>query len=190
VIDLRKKMSLSKPTKIVYSLIGLYLERLYSNPLRTKAVTSCIIAALGNVAAQKLSGVKKLNEDSVLAFALFGLLIGGPIPHYFYTYVELLVKSPLGLLLIERLIFTPCFQAIALYLLAIFEGKPHKVAYGQMRKLYLPTLMANMKYLTLIHYINMKYVPPMLRVLMLNFVGFVWVIYLANKQAKVSSKEK
>lgn len=35
-------------------------------------VFSCIIAALGNVASQKLSGARHLNEDSILAFALFG----------------------------------------------------------------------------------------------------------------------
>ncbi|XP_011694926.1 PREDICTED: PXMP2/4 family protein 3 isoform X2 [Wasmannia auropunctata] len=182
-------MSLSKPTNILYNLVGAYLQRLYTSPLRTKAITSCIIAALGNVASQKLSGAKQLNEDSVLAFALFGLLFGGPVPHYFYTYIRLLVKNPLGILLIERLIYTPCFQALALYLLAIFEGKPHRVACVQMQRLYLPTLMANLKYLTLFHYINIKYVPPMLRVLMLNLVGFAWVVYLAKKRTK-ASKDK
>ncbi|CAL1688762.1 unnamed protein product [Lasius platythorax] len=182
-------MSLSKPTNIVYGLIGAYLQRLYTSPLKTKAITSCIIAALGNVVSQKLSGARQLNEDSVLAFALFGLFFGGPVPHYFHTYVPLLVRHPLGILLIERLIYMPCFQALALYMLAIFEGKPHRVASSQMQKLYLPTLMANLKYLTLFQYINIKYVPPMLRVLMVNLVGFAWVIYLANKRAK-ASKEK
>jgi len=182
-------MSLSKPTSIVYNLIGAYLQRLYISPLKTKAITSCIIAALGNVVSQKMSGARQLNEDSVLAFALFGLLFGGPVPHYFYTYIRLLVKQPLGILLIERLVYMPCFQALALYLLAIFEGKPHQVACAQMQRLYLPTLMANLKYLTLFHYINIKYVPPMLRVLMVNLIGFAWIIYLANKRAK-ASKEK
>ncbi|XP_077280747.1 PXMP2/4 family protein 3 [Temnothorax americanus] len=182
-------MSLSKPANFMYSLIGAYLERLYNSPLRTKAVTSCIVAVLGNVASQKLSGAKQLNEDSVLAFALFGLLFGGPVPHYFYTYVRLFVKNPLGILLIERLIYTPCFQALALYLLAIFEGKPHQVACAQMQRLYLPALMANLKYLTLFHFINIKYVPPMLRVLVANLIGFAWIIYIANKRAKVSKKK-
>lgn len=182
-------MSLSKPTSVFYNLIGAYLQRLYTNPLKTKALTSCIIAALGNVASQKISGVKRLNEDSVLAFALFGLLFGGPVPHYFYTYIRLFVKNPLGILLIERLVYTPCFQALALYLLNIFEGKPHRVACAQMQRLYLPALMANLKYLTLFHYINIKYVPPMLRVLVANLIGFAWVIYIANKRSK-ASKEK
>ncbi|XP_029165313.1 peroxisomal membrane protein 2 [Nylanderia fulva] len=182
-------MSLSKPSNIIYSLVGAYFQRLYTSPLKTKALTSCIIAALGNIASQKLTGARQLNEDSVLAFALFGLFFGGPVPHYFYTFVPLLTRHPLGILLIERLLYTPCFQALALYMLAIFEGKSHRMATIQMQKLYLPMLTANLKYLTLFQFINIKYVPPMLRVLMVNLVGFVWVIYLANKRAK-ASKEK
>ncbi|EZA49320.1 hypothetical protein DMN91_000259 [Ooceraea biroi] len=182
-------MSLSKPSNLMYSLIGAYLQRLYTNPLKTKAITSCIITALGNVVSQKLSGAKQLNEDSVLAFALFGLFFGGPVPHYFYTYIHLLVRSPLGILLIERLIYTPCFQALALYMLAIFEGKPHRLAHAQMQKLYLPMLIANLKYLTLLQYINIKYVPPMLRVLVVNLIGFMWVVYLATKRAKASKQK-
>ncbi|KAH0954700.1 hypothetical protein HN011_006847 [Eciton burchellii] len=182
-------MSLSKPSNIIYGLIGAYLQRLYSSPLKTKAITSCVIAILGNIVSQKLSGAKKLNEDSILAFALFGLFFGGPIPHYFYTYIHLLVRNPLGILLIERLIYTPCFQALTLYILAIFEGKPHRVAYAQMQKLYLPMLIANLKYLTLLQYINIKYIPPMLRVLIANLIGFVWVIYLATKRIKALKRK-
>ncbi|XP_020291249.1 PXMP2/4 family protein 3 [Pseudomyrmex gracilis] len=183
-------MSLSKPANIIYDLLGAYFQRLYYSPVKTKAVTSCVIAALGNIVAQKLSGARRLNEDSVLAFALFGLFFGGPVPHYFYQYVHLLVKHPLGILLIERLIYTPCFQAFGLYMLAIFEGKSHQVARAQMEKLYLPLLIANLKYLTLYQFINIKFVPPMLRVLVSNIIGFAWVIYLAKKRAKEASKEK
>ncbi|XP_029680796.1 peroxisomal membrane protein 2 [Formica exsecta] len=181
-------MSLSKPANIIYNLLGAYLQRLYVSPLKTKAITSCIIAALGNIVSQKLSG-RQLNEDSVLTFALFGLFFGGPVPHYFYTFVPLLVKHPLGILLIERLLYTPCYLALTLYMLSIFEGNSHRAAIIQMQKLYLPTLRDNLKYLTLFQYINIKYVPPMLRVLMVNLVGFAWIIYLANKRAK-ASKEK
>lgn len=136
------------------------------------------------------------------------LLIGGPVPHYFYSYIHLLTKNPLGILLIERLIYMPCYQVLALYIIAILEvwnyffsfccklyskfyfdsyriaiytkliylltmknryilveiylqGKSHSTACGQVQKLYQPLLIANLKYLTLLQYINIKYVPPM-----------------------------
>ncbi|XP_015603276.1 PXMP2/4 family protein 3 [Cephus cinctus] len=178
-------MAFSKPTHIIYNLVGAYFESLYENPLKTKALTSCVIATLGNLASQRLSGVKYLNQDSLIAFGLFGLLFGGTIPHYFYKYVQSITRNPLGILLIERLMYTPCFQALSLYLLARFEGHSDEVARKQVEKLYWPILTANWKYLTLLQFINIKFVPPMLQVLVVNLIGFLWVIFLANKRAKV-----
>ncbi|CAK9812478.1 Peroxisomal membrane protein 2 [Anthophora quadrimaculata] len=179
-------MALSKPTNLILQLTSAYFERLYTSPVKTKAITSCIIATLGNFLSQKISGVKRINEDSLLAFALFGLFFGGPLPHYFYTCIQPFVRNPLILLLVERCLYTPCYQALALYMLSIFEGNTHNDACKQMKKLYLPVLMANLKYLTLLQYINLKYVPPVLRVLVVNLIGFFWAIYLAQQRTKHS----
>ncbi|OAD62773.1 Peroxisomal membrane protein 2 [Eufriesea mexicana] len=179
-------MALSKPTNLIFQLTAAYFDRLYTSPLKTKAITSCIIATLGNFLSQKISGVKRINEDSLLAFALFGLFFGGPLPHYFYTYIQPFVKNPLMLLLVERCLYTPCYQALALYMLSLFEGNTHKDSYKQLKKLYWPVLTANLRYLTLLQYINLKYVPPVLRVLVINLIGFFWAIYLAQQRIKHS----
>ncbi|XP_053987980.1 peroxisomal membrane protein 2 [Hylaeus volcanicus] len=176
-------MALSKPSNLVLQLIGAYFEHLHVSPVKTKAITSCIIATLGNFLSQKISGAKHVNSDSLLAFALFGLFFGGPVPHYFYTFIHPFVKSPYKLLLIERCLYTPCFVALALYMLSVFEGSTHKTASKKMQKLYWPVLSANLKYLTLLQYINLKYVPPMLRVLVVNLIGFFWTVYLAQIQS-------
>lgn len=177
-------MSLSKPSDLVLRLTSAYFQRLYTSPVKTKAITSCVIATLGNFLSQKISGAKSINKDSLLAFALFGLFFGGPVPHYFYKNVQPFVKSPLLFLLIERFLYTPCYQALALYILALFEGNTHDEACRQMKKLYWPILSANLKYLILLQYINFKYVPPILRVLVVNLIGFFWTIFLAQQRAK------
>ncbi|PBC33662.1 peroxisomal membrane protein 2 [Apis cerana] len=179
-------MALSKPRNLILQLTSAYFERLYTSPVKTKAITSCIIATIGNFLSQKISGVKHLNEDSLLAFALFGLIFGGPLPHYFYTYIQLFVKNPFILLLVERCLYTPCYQALALYMLSLFEGNTHKDACKQMKSLYWPVITANLKYLTLLQFINLKYVPPILRVLVVNLIGFFWAIYLAQQRSKQS----
>ena len=176
-------MAFSKPN-IILQLTSAYFERLYTSPIKTKAITSCIIAVAGNYLSQRISGVKHVNKDSLLAFALFGLLFGGPVPHYFYMYIHPLVKNPLMLLAIERCLYMPCFQALALYMLALLEGNTHNDACKQMKKLYWPILGANLRYLTLLQYINMRYVPPVLRVLMVNLIGFFWTVFLAQQRAK------
>ncbi|XP_011306287.1 PXMP2/4 family protein 3 [Fopius arisanus] len=186
----RIAMSLSKPSQIILDIVGAYFNSLYMNPIRTKAITSCVLAVAGNYISQKISGTKEINHDSLLAFGLFGLLFGGPVPHYFYKYIHLFTKLPLGILLTERLVYTPLFQAFALYMLTRLEGKSHDESRKNMEKLYLPILLANYKYLTLLQFINIRYVPPMLRVLVVNFIGFAWTIYLANARSRASKKRK
>ncbi|XP_015115071.1 PXMP2/4 family protein 3 isoform X3 [Diachasma alloeum] len=183
-------MSLSKPSQIILDIVGAYFSSLYTNPIRTKAITSCLLAVAGNYASQRILGVKEINHDSLLAFGLFGLLFGGPVPHFFYKYIYFVTRHPLGILLAERLIYAPLFQGFALYMLARLEGKSHEDSYKNMEKLYLPILLANYKYLTLLQFINIRYVPPMLRVLVVNFIGFAWAIYLANARAKASTKRR
>ncbi|XP_046491379.1 PXMP2/4 family protein 3 [Neodiprion pinetum] len=183
-------MALSKSVDIVYELVGAYFHSLYSTPLKTKALTSCCIATLGSYVSQKLSRAKHLNHDSLIAFALFGFIFGGPVPHYFYQHIHKLTKHSLGILLIERILYTPCFQVLSLYMLARFEGKTHETSYAQLEKLYWPVLAANWKYLTLFQFINITFVPPMLRVLVVNLIGFFWSIYLANKRAKQTAMDR
>lgn len=83
----------------------------------------------------------------------------------------------------ERLLYAPAFQALSLYTLAIFEvnvcdlefrsnrnvkcsiapfqGKTHDMAVQNLMQLYWPILKANWTYLSLLVFINIKFVPPM-----------------------------
>lgn len=61
-----------------------------------------------------------------LIFSSFRFLFGGSFPHYFYKLMEktLVGRTKLNQLLFlaaERLLYTPTFQALSLYTLAIFE---------------------------------------------------------------------
>uniref|UniRef100_A0A182YPM1 Uncharacterized protein n=1 Tax=Anopheles stephensi TaxID=30069 RepID=A0A182YPM1_ANOST len=46
-------MSLSRP---LYNLLGSYLEQLFEHPLRTKALTSCVIASSANLVSTVQAG--------------------------------------------------------------------------------------------------------------------------------------
>ena len=73
-----------------------------------------------------MSKAQHINQDSIVAFGLFGLFFGGPVPHYFYRYIPYFVKNPLAILAVERLLYTPCFQGLALYMIARFEVQMQK----------------------------------------------------------------
>lgn len=185
-------MSLSKP---IINLVASYLQNLYIHPIKTKSLTSCVVGSAGSIASQLVSG-EKLRLDPVLAFGLYGLIFGGTVPHYFYEFIERVFSQetsafPLAKkLLFERLIFTPLMQAFSLYTLARFEGKNHKAALKQVNALYFTVLEANWKWLTLFQVINIAFIPPMLRVLFMNLVGFGWAMFIASKRRQQSSKKE
>ncbi|KAK7593025.1 hypothetical protein V9T40_007777 [Parthenolecanium corni] len=184
-------MALSKSSNFIQGLIASYFEQLYVRPIRTKALTSCFISASGNLIAQYIGGAKMIDQDSVIAFGLFGLLFGGPVPHFFYQFLDKLVPYHsnhvlIKQLFIERLLFTPLYQYFVLYTISRFQGKSHKEACKERDELYWTLLKANLHVLTLVQFVNLKYVHPMLRVLVGNLVGFFWIIYFAHKKQAVS----
>ncbi|XP_049867113.1 peroxisomal membrane protein 2 [Pectinophora gossypiella] len=184
-------MALSKP---IMNLLASYLQNLYLHPIKTKSITSCVVGSSASIASQLVAG-DSLRLDPVLAYGLYGLLFGGSIPHYFYELVERIfpeevVAFPLAKkLLFERLIFAPIMQAFSLYTLARFEGKNHQAALKQLFALYSTVLQANWKWLTLFQVINMAFVPPMLRVLFMNLVGFGWAMFVATKRRQQNQKK-
>ncbi|XP_057670796.1 peroxisomal membrane protein 2 isoform X2 [Diorhabda carinulata] len=185
-------MILSKP---ILNALSFYFGQLFEHPLRTKAITCSVIATAGNYASQKLSGDKTLNHHSLLAYGLYGLIFGGTIPHYFYNFLERTISEEASFavikkLLIERLVYSPLYQAFTLYVLARLEGKDHKTAMHQLQDLYWLVLSSSWKYLTIIHLINLSFVPPVMRVFITNIMGFFWTIYLANKRRQQQMKSK
>ncbi|XP_064541687.1 peroxisomal membrane protein 2 [Drosophila montana] len=184
-------MAISKP---LYSLFGSYLEQLFNHPVRTKSLTACFLATSANVTSQRLAGAKKLNQHSVFAYGLFGLIFGGTVPHYFYQTVERLFSHDLRfrkffLFLSERLAYAPFYQLLSLYFLSIFEGKSHSTAVETLKKLYWPVLRANWQYLSLLVYLNISYVPPMFRTLSTGIISFIWVVYMAQKRRRFQEKQ-
>ncbi|XP_065086665.1 PXMP2/4 family protein 3 [Ochlerotatus camptorhynchus] len=178
-------MSLSKP---FYSLLGAYFEQLFNHPVRTKAITSCVIATSANYCSQKIAGTKKVNTDTLVAYGLFGLIFTGPLSHLFYQWLERITNDrrfkQLLMLLGERAIFAPAITALSLYFITRFEGKGHEDGVSNLNDLYKLIVLNNWKYLTLPVLINFRFVPPMLRVLVANIIGFCWIVFLSAKRRK------
>ncbi|XP_044754665.1 peroxisomal membrane protein PMP22 [Coccinella septempunctata] len=177
-------MVLSKP---LMKVLQIYFSELYTNPIRTNAITGALIAAGGNYASQFLAGKKVINNQTILAYGAFGLLFGGTIPHFFYLGLDHMVSDEAAMatikrFLIERIIYTPLFQAFFLYMLARFEGKDHQTAMRQIQSLYWTVLTTSWKYITIIELMNQMVVPPMLRVLVSNLIAFFWTIFISNKR--------
>ncbi|KAG2471168.1 peroxisomal membrane protein 2 [Polypterus senegalus] len=181
-----------RDTEFHRRLLQQYLALLKRYPVLTKSVTSGILSALGNLLSQVLEkrggthdSEKPLNWLGPTRFAIYGLFFTGPISHYFYQCLELLVPSTtpysiLKRLLLDRLIFAPAFLLLFFLVMNFLEGKSWSTLQDKVKKGYWTALKMNWKVWTPFQFININYVPVQFRVLFANFVALFWYAYLAS----------
>ncbi|XP_075069141.1 peroxisomal membrane protein 2 isoform X1 [Mixophyes fleayi] len=169
-----------------------YLQLLHSRPILTKALSSGILSALGNLLSQYIerrrrcqSSVKNVDLVAPLRFATYGLCFTGPLSHYFYLFLEQLVPSSVPLaglrrLLLDRLIVAPAFLLLFFIVMNFLEGKDLNTLNRKLKDSYWSALKMNWKVWTPFQFINVNYVPVQFRVLFANFVAFFWYTYLAS----------
>lgn len=76
-------------------LLALYHDCLVQRPIATKAATSALISALGDLLATWKGGSPR-NSRRTLAFFLFGGAVTGPVCHYWYGFLEARLKRLQG----------------------------------------------------------------------------------------------
>ncbi|XP_037339017.1 peroxisomal membrane protein 2 [Pungitius pungitius] len=175
-------------------LLQQYLVLLKKNPILTKSVTSGILTALGNLLSQILEARKKANNGALVnqidpagaaRYAIYGLVITGPVSHYFYQLMEVWLPSTdpfciVKRLLLDRLVFAPGFLLIFYFVMNILEAKGWKDFEKKMRGSYFTALKMNWKVWTPFQFININFVPVQFRVLFANVVALFWYAYLAS----------
>lgn len=177
-----------------FRLLQQYLFLLKKYPILTKSVTSGILSALGNLLSQVLEARKKsrdgvpgseIDTAGATRYAIYGLLITGPVSHYFYQLMELWIPTTDQLcivkrLLLDRLIFAPGFLLLFYFVMNILEAKGWGDFEKKMRASYWTALKMNWKVWTPFQFININFVPVQFRVLFANMVALFWYAYLAS----------
>lgn len=128
----------SNPENPLDLLTKSYMRRLESHPIMTKAITCSVVSALGALLGnmgspskrtnrQAMSPLKKLSE--VVAFALYGGLIGGPVSHYWNEWLDknVKIKSTSWGLLVDQLLAQPPSLFLMHVLLDMFGAGIHEL---------------------------------------------------------------
>jgi len=183
-------MSLSKQ---VESYWNAYLRQLDVNPVQTKALTSAVLSVVSDVLAQSLQGVplSQLNTTSLRNQFIIGLLIRGPLVHYWYIILEkLFIKlgySPkqqnatvpaLLKVLLDQTIFSFPFNLLYFYALGLLEGRSLDYIHAKIDREFMPMMISNLKLWPLVNVLNFTVIPENLRVLFGNIVGIFWTVYV------------
>ncbi|XP_076855261.1 peroxisomal membrane protein 2 [Brachyhypopomus gauderio] len=178
---------------LLTKLLQQYLLLLKKYPISTKSVTSGVLSALGNLLSQVLESKKRqvgqpgkeLDLHGPLRFAVYGLVVTGPVSHYFYHLLEALFPATvpyttLKRLLLERLVFAPAFLLLFFIVMNALEGKTIADLQDKVKTRYWPALKMNWKVWTPFQFINVNYVPVQFRVLFANMIALFWYAYLAS----------
>lgn len=157
-------------------------------------IFSGILSALGNLLSQIVEARKKAkNGDSTseidaagaTRYAIYGLLITGPVSHHFYQLMEVWMPSTdpyciVKRLLLDRLIFAPGFLLLFYFVMNVLEAKGWEDFEKKMRGSYWTALKMNWKVWTPFQFININFVPVQFRVLFANMIALFWYAYLAS----------
>ncbi|XP_061529290.1 peroxisomal membrane protein 2 [Phycodurus eques] len=183
-----------RDASIQYRLLSQYLFLLKKYPILTKSVTSGILSALGNLLSQILEARKKSQSDASVKgidtagaarYAIYGLLVTGPLSHYFYQLMEMWMPTTdpycvVKRLLLDRLVFAPGFLMIFYLVMNILEAKGLDDFIKKIRGSYWTALKMNWKVWTPFQFVNVNFVPVEFRVLFANMIALFWYAYLAT----------
>ncbi|XP_020860038.1 peroxisomal membrane protein 2 isoform X2 [Phascolarctos cinereus] len=129
----------------------LLLLRLY--PVLTKAATSGILSAFGNLLSQIIERVRKkgrwfqnLDLTGPLRYAIFGFFFSGPLSHFLYLYLDHWIPAAIPFsgvrrLLLDRLVFAPTFLLLFFFCMNFLEdaSSPGPVPLYPPRLEYIPS---------------------------------------------------
>jgi Mpv17 / PMP22 family len=183
----------SMPVAILSLAWRLYVAKLKSDPLLTKAVTSGVLSIVADIAAKKLAR-RPLKSSSALHELTVGLVLRAPVVHAFHVFLDRVVfaraknqAAPpivLGKLALDQILFAPAFLSTYLLLSGALDDVPLAVTKRRIRKELYPMLRSNWCVWVPAQFISYAFVPLNLRVAWGSVVGLFWTTYLISTTSK------
>jgi hypothetical protein len=156
-------------------------------PLVTKSITSATIAMLGEVFGCYLRCRAKgqpfsIDSKRVGIFGLYGLIVTGPVLHWWYQLLESTLRrlnltgyaKTLVKLLLDRCIFGPPFVLYTLFFLQVLQTGSVDRTLEYIRRSYTTVLLLNEQIWTIAQAVNFELVPVEYQVLFVNAVSIGW----------------
>lgn len=174
----------SQPTPLEAFWLG-YLAVLRSRPVITKALTSLVGFAIGDVLAQRCVEKKACFDwKRLLRFASAGMLLHGPMGHWFYGSLDSLIPGASARkvaikVLIDQTVHAPIFGIVFFSYLAALEGKGPLMAAMRVKHELMTQLTGSWKVWPLAHAVNFAFVPTYQRILYINSIQIGYNMFLS-----------
>lgn len=167
-------------------LLAAYVRAIKTNPVRTKALSTGLIAILGDLLAQKISqrgdGQFVLDLRRSASVGIWGLLALGPALHYWYGILDRLFLgryAVISKLLSDQLLFAPVCNTAFMLGVGSLEGNPFSEVSKTVREKFWPSTKANWTLWPAAQLLNFSLVPKTFQIVYVNCVALVWSVILA-----------
>ncbi|KAK9832665.1 hypothetical protein WJX84_000081 [Apatococcus fuscideae] len=162
-----------------------YLRELDQKPMFTKSWTSGVLSAVGDVMAQLFVEQRSLSEVELYRMFCFTLMSCciGPLLHLWFIFMSRIIKAEgtsgaIYRLLLDQGLFAPFMVGLMMSLVVTMEGNPGIVP-DKLRQDWKSTVLANWKLWVPCQFVNFRFVPQQLQVLVVNLVALIWNTYLS-----------
>ncbi|RFU30884.1 hypothetical protein B7463_g5463, partial [Scytalidium lignicola] len=162
-----------------------YQRKLASSPLLTQSITTAVLFATGDAAAQQLvekRGLKKHDLARTGRMVLYGGAVFGPAATTWFKFLQHKVvlrnknAEIVARVAADQLIFAPTNLFFFLSSMAIMEGSSPK---DKLDNSYKTAIQSNWMVWPFVQAVNFKLVPLHHRVLVVNVISIGWNCYLS-----------
>jgi len=185
------------PVTLVAHAWRMYLAKLGTEPLLTKSVSAGVLSIVSDLLAKGLSN-QKLKPSSLFNELTMGLVIRGPLNHWFHMFLDRVVFRKarnqfapavvIGKLILDQFVFSPLFISLYFIVNGLMQDQPIAHSVAKIRKTLLSVMLKNWSVWIPANAISYALVPLNLRVLYGNVISIFWTAYLIKQVdgAKVS----
>ena len=162
-----------------------YNNKLETNPILTKALTSMIGFTLGDILAQNF--VEKKGEYDIMRtirLASFGFLIHGTTGHWFYGKLDkaipgtgaMQVFSKVG---IDQVLWNPIFGVMFFSYMGFTNGDGPAAVAAKVKRDLMTQVTGSWTVWPIAHAINFRFIPTSQRLLYINTIQIFYNVFLS-----------
>lgn len=161
-----------------------YNEALDKKPLITKAMTSLVGWALGDLLAQIFISSGPFDVKRFITLSAFGFLYHGPSGHYFYNWLDSKIEGTSGKVValkvfIDQTIWCPIFMSVFFTYLGLVDGDSFSTIGKKIQNDLLSACQGSWKVWPIVHAVNFKFISTKHRLVFINSVQIAFNIFLS-----------
>lgn len=162
------------------SILLMYTYLLSNYAVPTKAVTTSVLAVIGDLIAQRISvpaDAFEWDRQRTFAIGLWGLVFMGPVLHAWYAILNRTISGKFSVIkkvVLDQILFAPMFNSAFLFGTGLLEKKPLESVRRTWSLKFKDSMIANWMIWPFAQAINFQFIPRTYQVVFVNFVALLW----------------